>query len=40
VHDFDRDLAVVANVVRQEYIRHAAGTDLSLDSIAIRQGRF
>ena len=38
VHDLDRDLAVVAKVVGQEDVRHAAGTDLSFDSVAIRQG--
>src|SRR5262249_11054234 len=35
----DRNLAVVTKVVRQIHVRHAAGADLSLDSVAIRQGR-
>ena len=40
MHDFDRDLAIVAEVVREIHVRHAAGTDLPLDGVAVRQGRF
>jgi hypothetical protein len=32
-------IAIVAKVVRQVHIRHAASADLPLDCIAIRQGR-
>ena len=39
VHDLNRDLSVVAEVVREKNVRHSAGADLPLNGVAICQGR-
>jgi hypothetical protein len=39
MHDLDRDLAIVAEVVREVHVGHSAGADLALDAVAICQGR-
>ncbi len=37
VHDLDRDLAIVAGVVREEDLGHAPGADLALERVAVGQ---
>jgi len=39
VHDLDRHLAVVADVVGQIHVGHAAGAELPLDRVAVRERR-
>ncbi len=39
VHDFDRDLAVVALVVGEVDVRHPTAADLLLDGVTIGQNR-
>jgi len=39
MHDFDRNFAVVTDVVRQVHVRHSTRANLHLDGVAVRQGR-
>ena len=39
MHDFDGDLAVVAHVVGEVHVGHAAGADLPLQAVAVRHGQ-
>jgi hypothetical protein len=39
VHDLDGDLAVVAHVVGEIDVGHAAGADLPLHGVPVRQGQ-
>src|SRR4051794_35586508 len=38
VQDLDRDVSVVAEIVREIYCRHAARADLSLDAVPVCNG--
>jgi hypothetical protein len=38
MHDLDRDLAIVAHVLGEIHVGHAAGADLPLEDIAVGQG--